>query len=53
MVRCRNEAWEYANNELGISSDEIIGKFSDRDVLEAIHDSARVMGLLCDNDEEL
>ncbi len=42
---CRHEAVEYAN-EIGIQIDEIIHAFSDADILEAIHQSARVMGLL-------
>ena len=52
---CRVEAWEHAN-ELGISNEEIIGKFSDHDILEAIWESARVMGMLAElpelSDEE-
>lgn len=42
---CRIEAVKHAD-ELGISIEEILLKFSDADVLEAIHESARVMGLL-------
>jgi len=42
---CRIEAVEHAINE-------ILQKFSDADVLEAIHDSARVMGLFSELDEE-
>ena len=49
---CRNEAWEHAN-EIGISTDEIVVKFSDDDVLRAIHDSARVMGMLAELEDEI
>jgi hypothetical protein len=43
---CRNEAVAYAMEDMGISLDEIIGKLSDDTILEAIHSSAVVMGLL-------
>ena len=48
---CRIEAFEYAN-EIGISMAEILMKFSDQEVLEAIHDSARVMGMLSELSEQ-
>ena len=48
---CRISAWEFAN-EIGISTEEILRKFSDHDVLEAIWDSARIMGYLAELDEE-
>ena len=50
---CRNSAIQQAIEEWGISLDEIIGKLSDTDVLEAIHASAGVMGLIPDEEEEV
>ncbi len=48
---CRVGAWEHAN-EIGISNQELIKKFSDHDILEAIWESARVMGLLAELGDE-
>lgn len=48
---CRSAAWEFATKELGISADEILGKMSDDDVLNAIYDSLMIMGYF--NDEEM
>jgi len=44
---CRTEAIEYAIS-IGISLDEIICKFSDADVIEAIHESAMILGFLAE-----
>ena len=50
---CRSAAWEFATQELGIPADEILGKMSDDDVLNAISDSLNIMGYYNDDEEEL
>jgi hypothetical protein len=49
----RTEAWDFATQELGISPAEILGKMSDDDVYNAIHDSLELLGYYSDEDSDL